>query len=581
MYPEGLVTGYFGPLTEAAVKKLQEKQGIEAIGIVGPKTAIKINELLTQGAGASGIVPPGLTTAPGIQQKLGETTTTIPPTATTTTSTSTSTPPTAIATTTLAVTPNTGSSAVPPPVTASPPTTTSTTATTSTNATSDTTSPSVPTNLSASAVSTSQINLSWLNSTDNVGVSGYKIYRSGAQIATAVASTSATATAAYSDTGLQASTAYTYAVAAYDATGNNSAQSASASATTQSPPPAYNTPPVISSVAVSSITSNSAMISWITDVPATGFVNYGTPTIGIVTPENTSYLTSHSFTISNLAASALYNFRVYSHNAYGDQTDLVSGYPPNRTFTTLSGPPSCSSINVTLNDGKTTYIKGVDNFVNYTWTCAPGGSADVNVGIQKPGGWISLNTTTNSPTQTLFIDISSDSYPIGTYRLEACFNVCGSIVAGQTFSISSPPVDTTPPVISSLRVDVAYSSAMASWTALPVWITDEPSTSQVEFGLTSSYGTITPLDSSGAFLRTVHSIILSPEYGYNLTSNTTYHYRMISKDAQWNSAVSGDYTFTTASSTTSADFTHSNLASIFESLRSLALILQKLQSLFH
>jgi len=46
IYPEGLVTGYFGPLTEAAVKRFQEKQGIETIGIVGPKTRTKINELV-------------------------------------------------------------------------------------------------------------------------------------------------------------------------------------------------------------------------------------------------------------------------------------------------------------------------------------------------------------------------------------------------------------------------------------------------------------------------------------------------------------------------------------------------------
>ncbi|MBI2086890.1 MAG: peptidoglycan-binding protein [Candidatus Zambryskibacteria bacterium] len=38
VYPEGLVTGYFGPLTEQAVRRLQEKEGIEAIGIVGPRT---------------------------------------------------------------------------------------------------------------------------------------------------------------------------------------------------------------------------------------------------------------------------------------------------------------------------------------------------------------------------------------------------------------------------------------------------------------------------------------------------------------------------------------------------------------
>lgn len=45
IYPEGLVTGYFGPLTEAAVRRFQQKHNIEPIGIVGPKTRAKLNEL--------------------------------------------------------------------------------------------------------------------------------------------------------------------------------------------------------------------------------------------------------------------------------------------------------------------------------------------------------------------------------------------------------------------------------------------------------------------------------------------------------------------------------------------------------
>lgn len=45
VYPEGLVTGFYGSLTEKAVKKFQAKYGIEQAGIVGPKTMSKMNEL--------------------------------------------------------------------------------------------------------------------------------------------------------------------------------------------------------------------------------------------------------------------------------------------------------------------------------------------------------------------------------------------------------------------------------------------------------------------------------------------------------------------------------------------------------
>ena len=89
----------------------------------------------------------------------------------------------------------------------------------------DTTPPTVPTNLTATAVSSSQINLSWTASTDNVKVTGYEVYRNGTKINT-------TSLTTYSDTGLAAATTYMYTVKAYDAAGNISAASSSASAKT-------------------------------------------------------------------------------------------------------------------------------------------------------------------------------------------------------------------------------------------------------------------------------------------------------------------------------------------------------------
>src|SRR5712672_3220203 len=101
----------------------------------------------------------------------------------------------------------------------------------------DTTPPSAPTGLTASAVSSSQINLSWAASSDNVGVSGYRVFRNGTQIATT------SATSFTNNTGLSPSTTYTYAVAAFDAAGNLSAQSSPASATT--PAASDTTPPTV------------------------------------------------------------------------------------------------------------------------------------------------------------------------------------------------------------------------------------------------------------------------------------------------------------------------------------------------
>ena len=99
---------------------------------------------------------------------------------------------------------------------------------------SDVLPPTVPNNLTATAVSTSQINLSWNASSDDTAVTGYRVYRDGTQIATTAATT-------YSNSGLAAATSYSYKIAAYDAAGNVSAQTSAVTATTDSSGSGYST----------------------------------------------------------------------------------------------------------------------------------------------------------------------------------------------------------------------------------------------------------------------------------------------------------------------------------------------------
>lgn len=96
--------------------------------------------------------------------------------------------------------------------------------TTTSNSGTDTTAPSAPTGLSG-RYSGSTITLSWSSSTDDVGVTGYNIYRGGALIGTAPQNK-------YQDTQVSAGSTYSYTVAAYDAAGNTSSQSSSVSVTT-------------------------------------------------------------------------------------------------------------------------------------------------------------------------------------------------------------------------------------------------------------------------------------------------------------------------------------------------------------
>jgi hypothetical protein len=126
----------------------------------------------------------------------------------------------------------------------------------------------------------------------------------------------------------------------------------------------------------------------------------------------------------------------------------------------------------------------------------------------------------------------------GTATADASGNGnAGTLVNTPTWTTTVPfsGPDTTPPAISA----VAAGNLTTSGATIG-WATDEAATSQVEYGPTTAYGAATTLD---AALVTAHSQAL-----IGLAASTTYHYRVISKDAAGNQSVSGDNAFTTASS---------------------------------
>ena len=104
----------------------------------------------------------------------------------------------------------------------------------------DITPPTAPALATPTVISATQINLSWSAATDAVGVTGYQIERcQGAGCTTfAQIATVSGATLTYSNTGLTASTSYSYRVRATDAVANFSAYSNTGTGTTQGPPPA-------------------------------------------------------------------------------------------------------------------------------------------------------------------------------------------------------------------------------------------------------------------------------------------------------------------------------------------------------
>jgi chitodextrinase len=202
----------------------------------------------------------------------------------------------------------------------------------------DATAPSTPTGLAATAVSASSISLTWTASTDNVAVTGYKIYRGSVYLKT-VSGTSS------SDTGLSASTNYCYTVSAIDAANNESAQSVQACATTTAgtSTASYTISGTVSGAIAAGVTINltgSATTSMTTDASGnytfTGLAN-GSYT---VTPSLTCY-TFTPISISKTINSANSNGNNFVSAASGSgcvpTAGLVAYYPFNGNTNDASG----------------------------------------------------------------------------------------------------------------------------------------------------------------------------------------------------------------------------------------------------
>jgi hypothetical protein len=132
----------------------------------------------------------------------------------------------------------------------------------------DTTPPTAPTNPTATPASFSQINLSWTASTDNVGVTDYRVERCQGVACTSFAQIATPTGAGFSDTGLTASTSYSYRVRATDAAGNLSAYSAVATALTPASNISVSVTPVRGGLTLSQALAFTATVT--NDVAAAG-----------------------------------------------------------------------------------------------------------------------------------------------------------------------------------------------------------------------------------------------------------------------------------------------------------------------
>jgi hypothetical protein len=182
----------------------------------------------------------------------------------------------------------------------------------------------------------------------------------------------------------------------------------------------------------------------------------------------------------------------------------------------------------------------------------PGWGQQPGMPPQQPGwgqqpGWAPPAPRSQSSSSRPFLVLLLFVLLIGLGVLAYLQTPLGSMVkdilgiSGTTTDTTT--TDTTKPVITfPVEPTVGPTSVSINWT------TDEPASTQVQYGLTTTYDKTQPAQpaddpTGGQSLGVItHAVVIT-----GLQPNTTYHYRVKSKDQAGNEAVSLDKTFTTTS----------------------------------
>ena len=371
----------------------------------------------------------------------------------------------------------------------------------------DTTPPSIS-NIQALDITTSTARITWTTNESATSIVDYGLTVSYGTTVTGSSGLSHSVTLS----GLTQGTLYHFRVRSADGSGN-AAQSGDNTFTTTIP--GDITPPVISAIAVSGVTGNSAIISWSTNEPATSHVDFGiTVSYESGSVGDSALVTAHSVMLTGLASETLYHFRVRSADGSGNAAQ--SG---DNEFTTLDvTAPSMSGI-------QAVNITGVSAEIQWTTNEQATSAVDYGVTAAYELGTVEDPALTAAHS-IILLGLTSQT----TYH----FRVRSADVSGNTATSSDnifTTLDVTPPVISGTLVKTVPTSALVSWT------TDEAADSRIRYGRTTAYelGTV-----SSAALETNHSQFIA-----GLIGNTTYHFTVSSADAAGNRATSSDQVFTT------------------------------------
>ncbi len=286
------------------------------------------------------------------------------------------------------------------------------------SATTDNNPPTVPTGLTANVISSTQVDLIWTASTDDVAVAGYTLYRDGSVLAT-LSDTSLS----YSDMSVTSGVAYSYTVDAFDAAGNHSAASAPINVTI----PDTESPSVPAGLAANALGATQVDLSWnasTDNVAVTGYTVYRDGTeIGAVSGSSLAY------SDTTVAVATTYQYTVDAFDAAGNHS--AASAPASAT--TDNNPPTVPT-GLTANVISSTQV-------DLIWTASTDDVAVAGYTLYRDGSVLAtLSDTSLSYSDTSALPGASYSYTVDAFDVDGHHSAESDPVNASTPDSEPPTV---------------------------------------------------------------------------------------------------------------------------------------------
>jgi phospholipase C len=249
----------------------------------------------------------------------------------------------------------------------------------------DTTPPTVPTGVTATPNGSTQIDVGWSPSSDAGGVAGYTIYRNGTAVGTST-------TTSFADTGLTASTTYSYTVDAVDTSNNRSAQSSPPVSATTAPDTTVPTAPA--TLTATAVNASRIDLAWSASTDPDGVSGYRIFRDGTKIAEVTSGL---SYSDTSVVPSTPYSYTVRAFDSVNESPDS-----PVATATTpaSSGDPIKHVVVIYQENNSFDEVLGYTCAVTLAGRCDGATTGKVSTGATIPlaAGPDIVPTVNHSPT---------------------------------------------------------------------------------------------------------------------------------------------------------------------------------------